>query len=150
LSQPGGEVPIDIDMKRKVIIFLITLALAICYCQNPTSTEEKRNGKVVMQNSSGVVVVIASYTHHRGEVSARRVLDHTLYPGSDYAFKSLLDPTQTFLFRGGDVVSVRYRSRESSPDDPENPLFEGIADATVNGNIGIVVKSGGHITVGPQ
>jgi len=137
-------------MTRKVTILAIMLALAICYCQNPTSTEERRNGKVVMQNSSGVVVVIASYTHHRGEASARRVLNHALYPASDYAFKSLLDPTQTFLFQGGDVVSVSYRSQEKDPDDPENPLFEGIADATVNGNIGIVVKSGGHITVGPQ
>ena len=105
---------------------------------------------MVMQNSSGVVVVIASYTHHRGDASARRVLNHTLYPGSDYAFKSLLDPTQTFLFKGGDVVSVSYRSQQSDPDDPENPLFEGTADATVNGNIGIVVKSGGYISVGPQ
>lgn len=140
----------NIDMKRKVIIFFVTLALAVCYCQNPTSTEEKRNGKVVMRNSSGAVVLIASYTHHRGDASARRVLNHTLYPGSDYAFKSLLDPTQTFLFKGGDVVSVSYRSQDHDPDDPENPIFEGTADATVNGNIGIVVKSGGGATVGPQ
>jgi len=137
-------------MKRNVLTFLMVLALAICYCQNPTSTEEKRNGKVMMRNSSGVVIVISSYTHQRGNDSARQVLNRTLFPGSDYTFKSLLDPAQTFLFKGGDVLSVSYRSRESDPDDPENPLFDGIADATVNGNIGIVVKSGGHISVGPQ
>jgi hypothetical protein len=137
-------------MKRKVIIFFIMLALAICYCQNPTSTEEKRNGKVVMRNSSGVVIVISSYTHQRGSNSARQVLNRTLFPWSDYTFKTLLDPTQTYFFKGGDVVSVSYRSSESDPDDPKSPLFEGIAGATVNGNIGIVVKSGGHISVGPQ
>jgi len=137
-------------MKRNVLTFLMVLALAICYCQNPTSTEEKRSGKVVMRNSSGVVILISSYTHQRGSDSARQVLNRTLFPGSDYTFKSLLDPAQTYLFKGGDVVSVSYRSQESDPDDPENPLFDGIADATVNGNIGIVVKSGGHISVGPQ
>jgi len=137
-------------MKRNVLTFLMVLALAICYCQNPTSTEEKRNGKVMMRNSSGVVIVISSYTHQRGNDSARQVLNSTLFPGSDYTFKSLLDPAQTYLFKGGDVVSVSYRSQENDPDDPENPLFDGIADATVNGNIGIVVKSGGHISVGPQ
>ena len=150
MSQPGAKIPIDIDMKRKVIIFLIMLALAICYCQNPTSTEEKRNGKVMMRNSSGVVIVISSYTLQRGNDSARQVLNRTLFPGSDYTFKSLLAPTQTFLFKGGDVISVSYRSKEDDSDDPESPLFEGVTDATVNGNIGIVVKSGGHISVGPQ
>lgn len=105
---------------------------------------------MVMRNNSGVVIIIANYIHQRADNSAQQVLNRTLFPGSEYAFKSLLDPTQTFLFRGGDVVSVSYRSEQRDPDDPENPLFEGTADATVNGNIGIVVKSGGHITVGPQ
>lgn len=150
MSQPGAKIPIDIDMKRKVIIFLIMLALAISYCQNPASTEEKRNGKVVMRNNSGVVIVISSYTHQRSTVSAQRVLNHTLYPANEYTFKSLLDGAETFLFQGGDVVSVSYRSSESDPEDPQSPLFEGTADATVNGNIGIVVKSGGHISIGPQ
>ena len=115
----------------------------------PSSPPIFYQGRVSLENSSGVTIRLVGFAQMRGQTRVERELDVHLFTGQMYYFLNLIDPNQGHIFAGGDQITVRYVADEFDPDDPSQPLFQNSVQLTVNGSLVILVKGGGEYGISP-
>jgi hypothetical protein len=108
-----------------------------------------QEGRIAVVNNSNVSIRIAGYTHVRGSVNQSVELWVHIFPSQDFILHNLIDPGQSQLFPGGDVITVLYYADERDPSNPSQPLFQETVQLTVDGNRLIQVKGDGKYSIFP-
>jgi len=116
----------------------------------PTAPPVFYQGRVSIENNSGVSIRILGYTQVRGDRSAQAQLSVHIFSGQTFHFHNLIDEGGGLIFAGGDRVIVRYEADVADPDDPTQPLFRNTVEVVVNGSFRIWVKSGGDFGISPE
>lgn len=116
----------------------------------PSGTPVLLDGEITITNNAEVTIRLVEFTQIRGELEYHGDINVKVYSGVRYNLKNRLDPGESIIFPGGDRVSVRFVANAPDPGNPERPLFENTVALTVNGNIVIVIKSGGEYNMGPE
>jgi hypothetical protein len=146
-------------MEKKLRIVLPALLFGIlsfisCSHKSPTTPYEPvapRHGRIFILNNSEVPIRILGYTQVRGTQRVDTQLWIHIFPGENFYLHNRIDPdnSDTQIFPGGDVLTIRYVAEAPDPDNPGQPLFRNTVELTVNGTFEIQVKSGGDYGISP-
>jgi len=126
---------------KKIIFALLSISLVVAACTKDESTQPTHlyDGYITFINSTNQVIVLEGMTQHRGTQNASLGLNRsvTAYGGrSD--IENLIDGG--LVFPGGDYVTIKFRSVDYLPYEPETPRFERTVIMTINGPQNIRVK----------
>ena len=141
-------------MKLKQLILLVVVSGLLCVLScahdpKPSGPPTYYQGRLSVQNSSDVSIVIVDMTQRRGAQVVHRQLGNALGPGFSLALLNIIDPGGGLIFPGGDKVTVHFAADERDPNNPSQPLFQNSVQLTINGSFVLQVKSGGAYDINP-
>ena len=122
--------------RKYIAVLFLFVALAGCSKDSSTGPQVYNSGAISFLNSGTYVVILNYLSHNRDGESMSEHLELTIGSGGRYQFPNLIDGG--IVFRGGDRVSLTYRSR--AVDQSGNPLFIKSLSFLVNGSAVVTVK----------
>ena len=143
LNQMARKFPIP------AVLIVLALTLSCSHEQAPYHAPYLVEGKVSIENQSGVRIILREFTQRRGNDEVTVMLNRGVNDGFVYYFRNQIDGGNSDIFPGGDYIEVHYVAAVSYPGDPNRPLFDQTLSHTVNGITVYYVKSGGRYTVQP-
>ena len=97
----------DGTCKISLLMLILAAAATISCSDGKYPSAPAAPGKVSLNNESGHIVIIESFTHERGSASTTKVLNAGVVNRGSYTFQNLLDHTNSRYFAGGDMVEIR-------------------------------------------
>ena len=124
------------------------LILFACSKDNkPSGPPTYYQGGLAVANQSEVPITIVEMIQKRGTQEVHLRMGNSLHPGFSLPLHNIIDEGNSLIFPGGDKVTVQFVAEEPDPNNPGQPLFQNSVQLTINGNIVLQVKSGGHYEI---